>query len=796
MFALTTLVYPVVLAALFLGAGLLVDRCSGGFLPGGLLLTVGAAALIGVSELCTYVPHVAPATPYVMAVVAVAGLVGGRLRLRALAHGWRAWRWQAVAPVLAYMFALAPVLLAGRATFSSYMALADSAFHMMGADFLIHHGQHYSHLDLGNSYGQFLNDYYNTGYPAGADTLFGGSALLLRLPLIWAFQPFNAFILAIASGPAWLLVRRIGLDGGWAALAALSVTVPALVYAYELIASVKEITALAMILTLGALVVLHARWLRGPARGAIPFGLVSGAGVSALGAGFGAWVLAAALVLAVLLVVDLRGDDNRTGRSLQLIAVAAVAGVVSAWPTWIELSRSLRVAQNISATGNSGNLAAPLRGVQVFGDWLRGSYKLVPAGGAGGLTDALIAVTIAAAALGAVRVVRTREYPLAGWLALTLLVWLGLSEYSTTWVNAKVLVLSSPVIVLLAWGGVAGLRASPLRITAPLLAIVLAGGVFASDALLYHSSNLAPTARYEELASINGRFAGRGPALFTDFDEYSLYELRDLDIGGPDFVYPPSALAATASGYGRPVDLERATPASLSGYPLIITRRDPSASRPPSAYRLAWQGSYYQVWERRTGAPAAIAHVALEGSSGDQCSRLRSVAALARSHDARLVAAPSSPLVRVSLERAGHPARWGHQRGGLVMSRPGRLTASFKLFHGGRWELWLQGQIMPSVGVGVDGHGLASIGGQLDGNSLVPNTVPPLTLSLTAGSHRLVIVRRGISLAPGDGGSAVLDGAFLTPAGAAAQPALTAVAPSGWRSLCGRQLDWVEAVPG
>ena len=54
----------------------------------------------------------------------------------------------------------------------------------------------------------------------------------------------------------------------------------------------------------------------------------------------------------------------------------------------------------------------------------------------------------------------------------------------------------------------------------------------------YHASNLAPTARYQELSRIDSRFAGRGPALFTDYDEYALYSLRDLDVGGPDFMYP------------------------------------------------------------------------------------------------------------------------------------------------------------------------------------------------------------------------------------------------------------------
>ena len=102
---------------------------------------------------------------------------------RALPAARRAARpgWPLVS-VLAYALALAPVLLAGRTTHVLLMTLSDSAVHLIGADFLIRHGQHYTHLDLRNSYGQFINNYYNTSYPSGADTLFGGSAFLLGLP--------------------------------------------------------------------------------------------------------------------------------------------------------------------------------------------------------------------------------------------------------------------------------------------------------------------------------------------------------------------------------------------------------------------------------------------------------------------------------------------------------------------------------------------------------------------------------------------------------------------------------------
>ena len=378
MFVLTTLAYPGVLALLCVGSGLFIDRISGGFLQGLLLPTVGAAALIGVSQLCTYLSPVAPATPYAMAALAVAGFALARGRLRALLRQAPSCGGQLAVPVIAYVLALAPVLFAGRATFSSYLALNDSVVHMMGADFLLRHGQDYSHLDLRNSYGAFINVYYNSSYPSGADTLFGGSAFLLGLPLTWAFQPFNAFMLATAAGPAWLLLRLMGLRGGWAALGALCATVPALVYGYELVGSIKEVVALPMVLTMGVLVACHRRWLQGGPAGAIPFALVAAGGISALGAGFGAWVLAAVAILAAILFGELLARRQGVKPALLLAAVAAIAGLVFAWPTWIDLSGSLKVAENIASTSNPGPLRTPLRTVQVFGIWLRGSYKQLP----------------------------------------------------------------------------------------------------------------------------------------------------------------------------------------------------------------------------------------------------------------------------------------------------------------------------------------------------------------------------------------------------------------------------------
>jgi hypothetical protein len=794
-FFVAVFAYPCALALLCVGAGLLVDRASGGFLPGLLLPAVGVALLVAVSQLTTISGAIAPATPYVLAATAAAGFWLGRHRLQAW---WPAY-WQLAVPVIAFLAALAPVILAGRPTFSSYQVLTDSAVHMIGGDYLIRHGHDFGGLDQRNSYGRYLVAYFNTSYPSGADTLFGGTALLVRVPLIWAFQPFNAFVLATTAGPAWVLSRRLGLAGVWAALAALAVTLPALVYAYELIGSIKEITALPMVMTLGALLVVRERWLGTHVAGAIPFALVAACGVSVLGVGFGVWALAPAAVLLVVLVRDVRAGRRSTRAALQFVAVGVAVTLAAAVETWIQVQASVQVAQTIASTNNSGNLSHPLSRLQALGTWLVDSYRHTPTAGRGRVTDLLVAGTALAAGAGLLRLARRREYVVGGWIVLSVIAGFSVTLYGTAWVEAKALVLTSPVLVLAAWGGVSALRASAGRAGLPaalVLAAALVGGVAVSDALQYHSSLLAPTARYQEMASLNGRFAGRGPTLFTDFDEYSLYELRSLDVGGPDFLFPPIALSAIAPGHGSRVDINLISPRALRAYPLILMRRDPAASRPPSAYRLLWQGTYYQLWGRGPAARTAIAHVALSGVGTIRCTQLlRPLARRAIASGARLVAAKRPPVVRVDIAHARHPAWTYHTPLGLRLASPGQLHAKFTIARTGRWQLWLQGETMRVLRVSVDGRQVGVLSDQIGGSHLSTNTMAPLNMSLVAGAHRLTITRAGATLAPGDGTSATLHAVFLTPAGPLGQETLGTIPAARWRSLCGRAYDWVEVVP-
>jgi hypothetical protein len=272
-------------------------------------------------------------------------------------------------------------------------------------------------------------------------------------------------------------------------------------------------------------------------------------------------------------------------------------------------------------------------------------------------------------------------------------------------------------------------------------------------------------------------------------------------VGGPNFVYPPPAIANAASGYGDPVQLDRMSPSALAAYPLIITRREPAEIRPPGAYALVWQGAYYQVWRRHEGEHWTATHRALTGTPPQQCREIGQLAAAKSSYFGPQEASPHNQLtasvtplaVSIGVARAAHPKHWGHERQGLVMSSPGRLSATFTLPRGGLWDVWVQGQLMPTVELDVDGRTVASIGAQLSGNSLVPSTAPPIAVRLGAGSHSLWVTRGSVSsIAPGDGGAAVLDAIALTPASPSAGEALRSSSIANWRQLCGTSYQWVE----
>ena len=221
-------------------------------------------------------------------------------------------------------------------------------------------------------------------------------------------------------------------------------------------------------------------------------------------------------------------------------------------------------------------------------------------------------------------------------------------------------------------------------------------------------------------------------------------------------------------------------------------------SRPPSVYRLAWRGRYYDVWQRPPGSGSRIiSHLGL--GDADQAGAIPAcsqISQLTRRPGVNRLAAPLAPLVALDdLTQSPHPSSWSDQgegAGSVVPFGPGSSTASLQLAASGRYWVFLRGSFRPSLSVAIDGRQLTSSRGEFTHSN---DDYPLGQLPLASGRHDVTLRLGGADLHPGSD-----DGGFTYPMGPlllGTMPddrQIVNVPPSAARSLCGRRLDWVEAL--
>ncbi|HEX4805476.1 MAG TPA: hypothetical protein VFU94_06215 [Conexibacter sp.] len=800
-FLLAVLVFPLLLAALSLGVGLLVQRLAGIALPALLLPPLGFAGIVGVSQLTTWSGTIAPLTPAAIAALALAGFALGH---RGAIGRWRArrsgWWWGWTAGMAAYLTAAAPVILTGHVTFPGYLLDTTGAIQLLGAERLISHGR--SFTIPGSGSGLALHGFFGTGYPSGGHTALAGVGRLVGVDLIWLYAPYLAAMLGLAALALAFLARRAGLARPAAAVAGFLAAVPALVYAYMLQGSIKEIALLPTLMLLGALIALARETAAGAPRALIPLGVAGAAGWATIGLAFTPWLAAAAVAILVLGWTAIPGGAAARARTVGLAALAAGGALaLLALPTLAALKTSLDQATNVTnanaaAAADPGNLLRPLLKVQALGVWLGASHRVDPNHLT--LTHVLLVVVAAAVALGLASLLLRRDWPVLAVVAVSVLVWLVLTPRATTWTAAKLLVLLSPVAMLVACVGALGL-AGRLRPVGLVLSAAIALGVLASDAFLYHYTTMAPRARFDELRTIGARFAGLGPTLTPDFDEYTLDLLRDMAPDGPGnarMVLPWTTTAGQGVGYGHTADLDALDPALVQRVRAIVVRRSPFKSRPPGNFALAWRGGDYELWRRANGLPAPRAHVALgtgaQPGGAASCAQLRALAARGRGDGARALRfAPRAPNAVADLARAVVARNAGlRPDGSIVFGGPATVTVRVTVPRAGRYRLWIEGDAGRPLHATVDGRPAGTVANVNGGEG---NVLRFGAVALDAGEHVLRIVRGGGGLAPGDGAPTIVRAIALEPLADEAHPVRT-VPLRGWRALCGRQLDWVEAV--
>jgi hypothetical protein len=761
----------------------------------------------------------------VVAVGAVAGLI--------LAWpGRRLGRWPALAAVGVLLVYGAPVLLSGQATFTGFVKLDDTATWFNVIDHVMSHARSVSG-EPPSTYSLVYTGDVGPTYPLGAFMLPGVARALVGVDIAWVFQPYLACCAAALSLCLYALTEPLIASPRLRALAVFIAAQSALLYGYSLWGGIKELSA-SFVLALG--VALAAALLkRRPAhwRALLPLAVAAGALIQTLGPGAAGWVAPALALVAVAWIwqARLRAGTLRIVASLGLLCGLTAAFVV---PVWVVvgafLSNKGGLFNGLFSSGQTqatklGNLIQPLSVFQLAGIWPVRDFRLT----APTLPSALlIAVVLIAAATGLWISVRRREFGLALYVSVAL-AGCGVIYFSgaTPWVTGKVLAISSPALLAAAATG-AGMLWSQLGrrraagIAGVLLTGALLGGVLWSNILGYGDVTLAPRPRLAELQHIGNLVAGKGP---TFINQYEIYADRHfLRAGAP---VEPAEYRTPGLPLRDGAILTKAAAADIDSFPLstlepyrsIVTARSPVESRPPSIYKLVWQGRYYQLWQRPAEPSTRILeHVPLGesntlpycGNAQDgatkplcsvnpaatpPCSRIRQLAGEALRESAELVAYQRPEPIVARGDQTLWPGTWEHDAAEhtLTPTTAGRAISHIAVASGEDYELWLGGSFTRGFEVSVDGRHVGTVKNQL---STINGYVQVANVFLTPGVHTFALTYPGANLTPGSAEPELTSLAEIALEPQSPNSELLTVAPQQAGLLCGRPLDWIELVTG
>jgi hypothetical protein len=787
--AVSWLLCPLALGLLSLGVGLLLERASGAGLQRELLLPLGFAGIVVVSLCTTASSSTARLTTPLVVALAVAGL--------GLALPWRARRrggWAAACAAAAYAAFGAPVVLSGNATFAGYIKLDDTSTWLALADRLLDHGR--------NSAGLAPSTYEATvavslagGYPVGAFAPLGMVHEIVRTDSAWLFQPYVAFLAAMLALGVYGVLGRVVEPRPLRAIAAFVAAQPALLYAYSLWGGVKEMAAAAMLVLVAALTPAALQAGARP-RSLLPLAAATSAllGVESF---FGAvWIvpiLVPALVAGLWLC--------RAAFLLRTVAFAVFAAVLSI-PTLILTGEFSNSRGTLTTSSELGNLLHPLSVLQVAGIWPVGDFRHQPPGIA--LTYVLVAVAGLAALAGLCWAWKRGEWGLVLYIAGAAVGCAVTVGVGSPWFDGRALAIASPAVLVAGMAAVGWLFRGGRRTEAIVALLVIGGGVVWSNALAYHEVSLAPRGQLRELETVGHRFAGDGPALMNEYAPYGVrHFLRKLDPeGASELRRRPILLRdGTEVPKGEYADIDRFQLAAVLVYRTLVLVRTPTASRPPSLYKLVWSGRYYDVWQRPAVVPPGrlVEHVPLgndlQPATAAPCADVLRLAQEARTSAGHLVAATRPPVTVGDLGSAAIPPSWqaGVDGSGAVFpARSGTLESSITIPADGRYGFWVAGSFRRDLSLSVDGRHLATAEDHLNH----PGVDTPFgEAELTAGAHRIALAYAGSSIAPGSGGPPLAFGPLLVSRLPGEGP-LIAVQPAAARSWCGKRLDWIEVVAG
>ncbi len=787
------LIGPAVLLALGLGTGSLaavalarrwdaVDAVTVGF---GLVLVASSGWIVHSGH--------ADLTPAFISAIAIIGVLAAVVVFGAKPYvDW----WAACAGVAAYLAYALPTLASGTPTWAGWIKLDDGATFLAMTDRILDAGK--SGIPRpGSTFDLVANPV--TSYPTGSLPPIGIVSSLTGVDSAWFVQPYMAMMGGLIG---LLLYRALGDTISKPPVRAFAAAIAAqasLLVAYTLWGGIKEVV-------IGFVLLLAARGIasipNGPQarqEGALAAMTAAAALLLIGGSSTAGYLFALAGSAAIVCLWQVGRRGKILAGAVTCLGAATVATVAAtAWEG--------PLARFVPRIPNIGNLVGPLPMRQMFGIWFNRDFRFPTEHPM--IVTLLMILVVILAAIGIVQAVRRNAWTLPVFLAVTFSAAFVSDTFVGAWLAGKALAVASPAWIAMALFG-AGAVASYARGTGyrrlamPVgvgMGILVVCGVVWSNALAYNGVWLAPRGPLVELENIGKTFPGEGPTLFVDYNVYgSRHFLRRQS---------PEAISewrtrqiplrdGSLVGKGGSADVDAVDLVAIQEFSTLVLRRGPFSSRPPYPYVPVWQGTDYEVWRLEPARGTAVSGISLGGGGASvgvpDCAEVQQLAANAPI-GAFLAVASRAPAVAVPLSAATLPLKWlpGVSPGSVLLAGSGTATVPFSVPQEGRYALWAAGSFAGRLNVAVDAKHVFS------GRSVISLDMQQFSslgsVRLTAGAHVATIDFDTPWWLPGSGAGPFLFGPLAVSADTAATAQVERVPLEKARSLCGRDLDWIQVI--
>ncbi|MGI8460463.1 MAG: hypothetical protein ACR2OC_02330 [Solirubrobacterales bacterium] len=452
------------------------------------------------------------------------------------------------------------------------------------------------------------------GYPVGPHAVVATTAEATGISIE---DVFNGLLLAI---PALTALTALAALGGLSPLrriiAAVLVGMPFLAASFFAQSSFKE-TALALFVLAFALS-LAALSREGPepaARGPNPCrALVAGIvllaiaavltfsvpGIVWFGLGLVVWIVVEAIAGRLPFSFASVGAGLR--RAWPLLAIGTAIIVVLAI---VEAGTISRFAERIREVQESqGRLSGRLPPWEVLGVWPRGDFRV----GTGAVDGAAIAIgsSLLAAAVAAVWWVRRRQLAVPALVLTALAVFLVARVTSGIHVEAKALVVASPLVMLFIIRGL--LEGKPRGWSAWRIAFgsLFAGLALLSTLLALRATPVGTPAHPDELAELQDEVAGKEVA-FLSLDRFAPYRLSGAERVQSPGGYVPNALRGREDktwGQSEPIDFDSLDSDVLDRFGYAVTTGAAYGSSAPENWGAFARTENFVLWKRNGKGPA------------------------------------------------------------------------------------------------------------------------------------------------------------------------------------------------